>query len=236
MFANSRVVQSNQHAPHPRLHEIVSRHLHMPSRRVPSAAGRRAFDSVVDRLREPFILDAGCGTGASTLVLATQFPHMQVLGVDKSAARLAVGQRLLATQGSPANALLLHCELVDFWQLAVAAGLRCAWQYLLYPNPWPKAEQLKRRWHAHPVLPVMLALGGVIELRTNWCIYAEEFARALKIADVGSTVELFAPGNPLTPFERKYFASSHELWRATTVNTSSAGGRGRAAGAGEGDA
>jgi tRNA (guanine-N7-)-methyltransferase len=113
----------------------------------------------------------------------------------------------------PANAVLLHCELVDFWQLAAAAGLRCERQFLLYPNPWPKAEHLMRRWHAHPVFPAILALGGAIELRTNWNVYAEEFAAALRLAGIDPQVELFKPPSPLTPFERKYLLSGHSLWR-----------------------
>jgi len=213
VFANSRIVQSNQHAPHPRLHEIVSRHLHSPFRRAPSAAGRQAFASVIERLREPFVLDAGCGTGASTLALARQFPRQLVLGVDKSAARLATGQQALLRERAPGNVILLHCELVDFWQLAAAAGLRCSTQYLLYPNPWPKAEHVKRRWHAHPVLPALLALGGALELRSNWRIYAEEFAAALRLVGRVADVEPFAAADPLTPFERKYAASDHALWR-----------------------
>jgi tRNA (guanine-N7-)-methyltransferase len=214
MFANSRQIQSPQIAPHPRLQEIVRKHLAAPYQRRPSDAGTRAFDSIVDRLaRAPFFLDAGCGTGTSTLALAREFPDRLVLGVDKSAARLAMGQRLIGDDLAPANALLLHCELVDFWQLAAAANLRCERQYLLYPNPWPKPEHLMRRWHAHPVFPAMLALGGTIDLRTNWCVYAEEFAQALGIAGVANTCEAFAPEEPLTPFERKYQASRHELWR-----------------------
>ena len=214
MFANSRQIQSPQTAPHPRLHEIVRKHLATPYQRRPSDAGTRAFADIADELaQKPFVLDAGCGTGASTLALARQFPDRLVLGVDKSAARLATGQRLIDSGSAPANARLLHCELVDFWQLAVAAGVRCERQYLLYPNPWPKPEQLKRRWHAHPVFPAMLALGGAIELRTNWRVYAEEFAQALSIAGVANTNEAFVPDEPLTPFERKYQASGHALWR-----------------------
>jgi tRNA (guanine-N7-)-methyltransferase len=213
MFANSRVVESSQTAPHPRLREIVARHLNMPYRREPSEAGRAAFATVVEHLQAPFILDAGCGTGASTLVLARMFPQHVVLGVDKSAARLAVGQRMLETDSSHRNVLLLHCELVDFWQLAAAAGLRCARQFLLYPNPWPKPEHVMRRWHAHPVLPCMLALGGAIELRTNWQVYAQEFAQALQAASVAiACAPLQVDQQPLTPFERKYTASGHTLW------------------------
>jgi len=217
MFANSSRVVSNQPAPHPRLREIVRRHLHMPFRREPSAAGRAAFAAVAENLRAPFILDAGCGTGDSTLALARRFPQQIVVGVDKSAVRLATGQRALARADAPRNAQLLHCELVDFWQLAAAAGLRCSMQYLLYPNPWPKAEHVMRRWHAHPALPCMLALGGTIELRTNWALYAEEFAFALQVAGITATLEALVPDTPLTPFERKYRDSAHALWRVVAA-------------------
>jgi tRNA G46 methylase TrmB len=216
MFANSSPVESTQQAPHPRLADAVRRHLASPFRREPGAIGRRAFDSVAKRLEAPFVLDAGCGTGASTLALARKFPQHTVLGVDKSAVRLARGQRVLARAALP-NAVLLHCELVDFWQLACRAGLRCTRQYLLYPNPWPKPEHLKRRWPAHPVLPALLALGGRLELRSNWQVYAQEFAAALRIAGRDAACAKFAPDTePTTPFEHKYLASGHTLWRCVS--------------------
>ncbi len=214
MFANSRVIESNQTTAHPRLREVVLRHLTAPYLRVPGNVGRRAFSSVAAQIAQaPFILDAGCGTGASTLALAREHSPTLVIGVDKSRARLAAGQRSMAHAAAPQNAVLLHCELVDFWQLAAAAGLRCARQYLLYPNPWPKSEQLKRRWHAHPVLASMLELGGDIELRTNWGIYAQEFAIALGLAGIDASAQRYVAHDYLTPFERKYAASGHALWR-----------------------
>lgn len=214
MYANSPHVLSTQRQAHPRLHEIVRRHLRAPYRRVPSDAGRLAFASIATRLAaRPFVLDAGCGTGASTFELARRFRDCVVVGVDKSAARLAVGLRQIAEHGAPANALLLRCDLVDFWQLAAAAGLRCARQFLLYPNPWPKPEHLLRRWHAHPVLPAILALGGEIELRSNWRTYADEFAEALRVCGRQvSCAELAEGQSPLTPFETKFSASGHALW------------------------
>jgi len=214
MHANSRPIRSRQVGPHPRLREIVTRHLNEDYRRSPSESGRRAFAGVADRLAvDPFVLDAGCGTGASTFVLARRHPHRRVIGVDKSAARLAIGQREIDAAAAPGNAILLRCELVDFWQLAAASGLRCERQYLLYPNPWPKPDQLMRRWHAHPVLPALLALGGTIELRTNWRVYGEEFAEALRLAGRETCLEEFVADDSLTPFERKYAASGHVLWR-----------------------
>jgi tRNA G46 methylase TrmB len=214
VFANSREVTSTQTRPHPRLGEIVRRHLHVPYRREPGTAGRAAFATVAGRLAAaPFVLDAGCGTGASTLVLARALPDQFVLGIDKSASRLGTARE----SAIPGNAMHLRCDLVDFWQLAAAAGVRCARQYLLYPNPWPKPELLKRRWHAHPALPAILALGGAIELRTNWRIYAEEFAQSLRIAGRDVDCEEFVPEAAASPFEAKYLASGHRLWRCRAI-------------------
>ncbi len=218
MLANSTPVHSPQQAAHARLREVVLRHLDADYRRVPGESGRHAFAAVVERLaRAPFVLDAGCGNGASTFELARRMPTVTVIGIDKSAARLGTGLRQLECGAAPTNALLLRCDLVDFWQLAAQARLRCTAQSILYPNPWPKAEHLMRRWHAHPVLPAILALGGTIELRTNWRVYAEEFATALCLC--GADVELagFVADAPLTSFERKYAASGHALWRCRTV-------------------
>jgi len=221
MRANSQPIRSRQSGPHPRLREIVARHLDEGYRRLPGESGRRAFAGVVERLAaEAFVLDAGCGTGAGTFALAPRHPRRLVLGVDKSAVRLEIGQREIDAGAAPGNAFLLRCELVDFWQLAAAAGLRCERQYLLYPNPWPKPDQFMRRWHAHPVLPALLALGGGIELRTNWRVYAEEFAEALRLAGREACVKEIAAGDPLTPFERKYAASGHSLWRCVADETS----------------
>lgn len=214
MYANSSRITSRQSAPHPRLREVVLRHLETPWRRRPSAAGCAAFESVAPRVASArLILDAGCGTGASTFELARHHAGSLVLGVDKSATRLETGQRLIDAGAAPPNAVLLRCDLVDFWQLAAHAGLRFAGQFLLYPNPWPKPEHLRRRWHAHPVLPSILALGGTLELRTNWRVYAEEFAEALALCGRDAGFEEFNAAMPLTPFERKYAASGHSLWR-----------------------
>ena len=221
MHADSSPIRTSQSAAHPRLREVVLRHLGSAFHRSPSEAGRRAFAGIVDRLvPEAFVLDAGCGTGTGTFALARQYPGRLALGVDKSAARLAIGQRQIDAGAAPANARLLRCELVDFWQLAVAAGLRCERQVLLYPNPWPKPDQFKRRWHAHPVLPAILALGGAIELRTNWRVYAEEFAESLRLAGLDAHCAQFTAEDPLTPFERKYVAAGHALWRCVARDAS----------------
>jgi tRNA G46 methylase TrmB len=212
---HSRTVRSSQAGTHPRLERLLQRYgtrewaepLHPPS--------CRAFDELQDLLRgdnPALILDSGCGTGASTRDLAGRFPGALVVGVDKSADRLA---RLGAGKfpRREGNAVWVRAELATFWRLAARAGWRLQRHFLLYPNPWPKPGHLQRRWHAHPVFPSLLELGGRLEMRSNWRIYAEEFAFALEHY-TGCVVRpsRLQVEEPYSPFERKYRDSGHPLY------------------------
>ena len=153
------------------------------------------------------MLDSYCGTGYSTARLAERYPDHLVVGVDKSAQRLA---RHVSSGG---DYLLLRAECEPFWLQMVAAGLAVEHHYLLYPNPWPKSVQLKRRVHGHPAFPLLLALGGSLELRSNWQLYVEEFGLAVQLAGGRGWVNQLAQGASLTLFEKKYRNSGHTLWQ-----------------------
>ena len=112
------------------------------------------------------------------------------------------------------NLYIVRGDCVDLWRLAGKANWPIDQHYLLYPNPWPKAKHLQRRWHGHPVFAALIALGGQLELRSNWEIYIEEFASALEVAGVsGAEIERLRPSMITTSFERKYFASGHNLFK-----------------------
>ena len=217
MHANSRPVESTQQAPHHQLAALVRRHAQSPFRKPPAAYSAAAFERLLAAWdgRAPLLLDAGCGTGASTRALARLHPHCLAIGVDQSAARLAQGANAARGETAPPNLLLLRADVVDIWGLLAARGMRLAYHYLLYPNPWPKPAQVMRRWPAHPAFPLVLALGGRLECRSNWCVYVEEFSAALGLLrGTAPACEIFVPGETLTPFERKYRDSGHTLWRA----------------------
>lgn len=113
--------------------------------------------------------------------------------------------------------LLVRGELGDFWRHWLEASFCAERHYLLYPNPWPLHAHLKRRWHGHPLFPLLPRIAPVTELRTNWTIYAEEFAKGWGLlGNPQPTVEKFEPENPISPFESKYFASLHPLWRVVS--------------------
>lgn len=214
-YANSRIPQSAQHGVHEALAERVRKHLVEPFRKPFAPYNRAALDASLAGWdgRAPLILDAGCGVGHSTIQLARQYPDHWVIGVDQSQDRLA-RRKPYPDALLPKNMVFVRADLVDYWRLLDEAGLRLARHYLLYPNPWPKIGHLGRRWHAHPVFPWIVRLGGVLECRSNWQVYIEEFACALELATSRAAPwERFEADSPLTPFERKYRDSGQALYR-----------------------
>lgn len=216
MTGVSKPVASPQLGPHPRLVEVVRRHLDAPSRAPVPAHTQAAFEVVAARLaadpERPVDLDSGCGTGISTLALAEAAPEAWVIGIDRSEARLARGP-LAEPATMPSNLILLRAEVAAFWRLARSAGWRLRRHWLLYPNPSPKPEHLMRRWHGHPAFADLLALGGELYLRSNWFVYVEEFAMALGIAGIAAQIQrIEAVADPISPFEAKYAASGHPLF------------------------
>lgn len=209
-------VSSSQKSIHPGLARVITRHMsqswrqpiHQPTL---DAWNRLKLESDLSK-DSSFILDSGCGTGASSYQLALLNPHATVLGVDQSHSRLSkngVADGLLID----GNLILLRAELSSLWRLMLQEGYQPTRHYLLYPNPWPKPGHLKRRWHAHPVFPDMLALGGAVEMRCNWNIYAREFANAATQV-CGQEIEVlpYTAETCISPFEQKYKQRGHSLY------------------------
>jgi tRNA G46 methylase TrmB len=216
VHGNSTPITSNQSGIHEQLKAVVAKHATTEFLKPITDYNRAAFDASMAAWQAagtlPLILDAGCGVGLSTLHLATQFPDHFVIGIDQSADRLA--RNTAWHTPLPSNFISIRADLVDYWRLMLAAGIHPMRHYLLYPNPWPKIGQLGRRWHGHAVFPTIIALGGELECRSNWRTYIEECAAALtQLTTMDIRCESYATSDPITPFERKYLASGHSLWR-----------------------
>ena len=211
MSGHSNPVSSDQLHCHPRLGRLISKHLHNAHRRPIAAHTRTTFDAIERTVVEhgaPLVFDSFCGTGMSTALLAQRHPDCLVIGIDKSAHRLG---KHAGTTGR--EYLLVHADCGDFWRLALAAGWALERHYLFYPNPWPKPGHLQRRVHGSPEFRSLLALGGLLELRSNWQVYVEEFGSALHMAGHTAWVDSPVVTHPASLFERKYLHSGHQLWR-----------------------
>jgi len=219
--ANIPCITDAQIGIHKNLESVVKKHFSNQHKKPISKHTQQAFDDVKGRVEahleksKPLIFDSCCGTAMSTQIIAKENPTALVIGIDRSAVRLAKESNLQLAD----NIILVQAECADFWTLAVEAGWKLQKHTLLYPNPYPKSKHLKRRWHGHPAFPNLLALGGDIELRSNWKVYMDEFCAAINYAKSESHtcdgVETIQVKDPLTLFEKKYQESDQTLYRCS---------------------
>ena len=215
MLDYSRPVSSNQNAVHTELESTVCKHLQSDFQQPYKSFSSEIFqqaNAIRAQMSLPVILDSGCGTGQSSVQLAKDNPNHLVIGIDKSAVRLnpLLGNESVKLDG---NLLLIRSNLIDFWRLAVANKWTVTKHYLLYPNPWPKKKHLMRRWHAHPVFPSLIQLGGRLICRSNWQTYLEELSLSLQFAgQVPAAITLLETDSFISPFELKYHNSGHDLY------------------------
>ena len=165
----------------------------------------------MDASTAPLIIDSCCGTGDSTRNLASAFPDALVLGIDKSEHRLARHR-----SDDDANYLIVRADVNDFWRLAAAAGWQPTQHFLLYPNPYPKASQFRKRWYGSPAFSALINLGGLLTVRTNWSVYAEEFVLALHAAGFQAGGRQLFDAKPITAFETKYKERGDSLFEVVS--------------------
>lgn len=210
-----RTVTTNQEGIHPRLEEVVLRHQQNVWKQPIREHNREEFERYLPELSTAnFIIDAGCGTGQSSLWLAKRHPDKLVLGIDRSDDRLSRQK-----QTYPSNVRFVRADLEDWWRLTQAAGLVAFKQTIFYPNPYPKAAQLQRRWYAHPVLPALIACGRDIEIRSNWELYIREAKVALGMHVEAGDLSVGAPtAAPITAFEKKYQEAGQPLFQLNAAS------------------
>jgi tRNA (guanine-N7-)-methyltransferase len=211
------LVNTNQHGPHPDVEKLVKKHTLESFSRPISNKQILSFEAAntwVNSSSKPVVLDSGCGTGLSTLVLAERFPQHVVVGIDKSAHRLKRGTADTENFKVPPNAFFMQSNLEDAWRLIFRSNWKISHHFVLYPNPWPKSEHVKRRWHGHPVFPFLIRLSPYLELRSNWKMYLEEFSWAMTSATQNSEKPTpFQSEKPISLFEKKYWQAHCPTYR-----------------------
>lgn len=231
LTGDSKAIITNQNGIHEKLDDVVKKHLTHPFQKPYQVHTEQAFKEMDCRVNEflktnpqgELILDACCGVGQSTRILALQNPNALVIGVDKSDHRLSRNISLRHVEGftqdggyQGQNYHLVRADLNDFYRLVKKANWPVSKHYILYPNPWPKSKHLQRRWHGSAVFPQMTSIGEQLILRSNWRLYLEEFQQAAKQVNLfGDITELTVAEQALTPFEAKYQASGQTCWQLT---------------------
>lgn len=226
---DSKAIITNQSGIHEKLDEVVQKHLTHPFQKPYQVHTEQAFKEMNSRVNDfleanpdgEIILDACCGVGQSTRILAQQFPRSLIIGVDKSDHRISRNVDIRNIEGfsqekdsQAKNYHLVRADLNDFYRLVKKANWPVSKHYILYPNPWPKSKHLQRRWHGSAVFPQMTSIGKTIILRSNWLLYLQEFQQAAKQVNLtGALTKLAVEEQALTPFEAKYQASGQICWQ-----------------------
>ena len=202
---DSKAIVTNQPGIHEKLLAIVNKHVAHPSQKPIQAHTQQAFDeinAIVQDFSGEIILDSCCGVGQSTRLLAKQNPTALVIGVDKSAHRINRNVGEVEHDDGKGKVENYHLVRAD-----------------LYPNPWPKAKHVQRRWHGSAVFPQIIAVGQEIILRSNWLLYLEEFQLAAEVLSFKGEISTVSVTQPLTPFEAKFHASGQQCWQLDIIKS-----------------
>lgn len=128
----------------------------------------------------PVVLEIGSGTGISTLAMAHEEPHLDVIAVEvyrKGLAQLLGG----VDRAGLTNVRFVRGDGVDVLEHMIAPGTLTGVR-VFFPDPWPKARHHKRRLlQAETVALISSRLkpGGILHAATDHADYA------VQIAEVG---------------------------------------------------
>ncbi len=226
---DSKSIVTNQLGIHEKLDDIVKKHLSHPFQKPYQTHTQQAFAQMDEHVQAflvmnpkgKIILDACCGVGQSTRILAESNPNSLVIGVDKSAHRINrnVEGFDLSDGYNAHNYHLVRADLNDFYRLVLAAKWPVSKHYILYPNPWPKSKHLQRRWHGSAVFPQMTSIGEQLILRSNWRLYLEEFQQAAYLVGLFGEITKVDKNTEqaLTPFEAKYIVSGQACFQLILI-------------------
>jgi tRNA (guanine-N7-)-methyltransferase len=168
--------------------------------------------------RAPLVLEIGCGSGISTLAMAKEEPHIDVIAVEIYKRGLA--QLLCAIdREAVGNIRLIRGNGVEVLQRLIPPGSLTGVR-VFFPDPWPKARHHKRRFLQPGTIGLIadrLLPGGVLHVATDHPGYAEH------IGDVGDAEPRLRRVDPAGKLPisvvrptTKYETKAHEAGSAVT--------------------
>lgn len=164
------------------------------------------------------VLEIGCGSGTSTLAMAREEPHVDVIAVEIY--RRGLAQLLCAIdRGQVGNIRLIRGNAIDVLQRFIAPGSLTGVR-VFFPDPWPKARHHKRRFLQPATVGLIadrLLPGGVLHVATDHPGYAEHIA---EVGDAEPWLCRAGPGSPLPVSTvrptTKYETKAHEAGSAVS--------------------
>jgi tRNA (guanine-N7-)-methyltransferase len=219
-MAQKNLFWNHQDAMHPKLeemHQKQQQYLFQKKYHDFSQVDFDIIDHKVQHLKRPIILDTCVGKGHSTEKLSIMYPEHLVIGIDQSLARLSANpgfqSKLKTLNFEPGKPWLIRGDLFDWYRLIHQAKWPISIHYMLYPNPYPKKSQIKKRWYGHPVFPKLIQIADKHVICSNWLLYLQEFAEMAQKNHFNASLKPHKPKNGLSAFEIKYLQKEQPLYK-----------------------
>lgn len=156
-------------------------------------------------------IEIGCGVGMHPLGRAIHFPKRTIVAIEHTKEKFQKFARRIKAHQNPVNLIAVHANAISVLTHHIKDE-SVDQIFLLYPNPYPKISDRKKRWVFLPFMKELIAKlrsGGMVTIATNEAWYAEEVWMAMELAypmTTRSIQRLDQNARPRTHFEAKYLA------------------------------
>jgi len=157
----------------------------------------------------PLDIEIGCGVGMHPIRRALEYPERTLVAIEHTKEKFDKFARRIYSHNNPKNLIPLHANAISIISQQLTDQSVDQF-FLLYPNPYPKIGDRKKRWPFVPFMKELLAKlksGGSLIVATNELWYAEEMWLAMELAyglTTRSVEKLDQNSRPRTHFEAKY--------------------------------
>ncbi len=167
--------------------------------------------------KKPLGIEIGFGMGDSLLQMAEQHPHKNFIGIDVHAP--GIGHLLLQIeQKGLTNIRVMHDDVAHVLPLCPQQCFDTA--YVLFPDPWPKKRQQKRRLIQANFIKLLVSRmqnSAMIYMATDSDDYAQQMRSLLNhgssLMDLGENGFLALKSHrPATKYELRAKRLGHRIW------------------------
>lgn len=168
----------------------------------------------------PTIIEIGSGKGRFLIATATEQPHLNIIGIEKSLHYHRVIRERVMKRNLTNIRLINHDAFLVLKDMIPDASI--AEVHVYFPDPWPRSKQQKRRI----IRPEVLEQFGRVLVPGGWGIYVtdhkEYFDAAAPLIEARFPSERRVPGPddpPRTNYEAKYREQGRPIYEIRFRNS-----------------
>lgn len=191
--------------------------------KTPPLSDREDFHFQSERW-EGLDVEIGCGVGLHPIRYALKNPTRHLIAIEHTTEKFQKFKRRYQNHQTPANLTPVHANAIS-WLAHTQLPQALDRIFLLYPNPYPKPSDWRKRWVYQPFMSYLIELlhsSGELTVATNLGWYADEVihvlteGRGLRLAR-HHMISKDAEGR--THFEKKYLLRGEECQEMTFVKS-----------------